>query len=82
MANIQEIRNLRSIALTSSLAPMASDLEQVLRCTDDPSFYATFRNQPQAVRKPAVTLEASLKSDDEGPPSSPTHRTTPALDVP
>lgn len=82
MANNQETCNLRSNVLMSNLALTESDPEQIFRGTDDPSFDTTFRNLRCAMQEPAVTLEALLESGDEGPRSSPTHRTTPAPDIP
>lgn len=55
MTNIQETRNLHSTALTSDLALMAGDPRQILRSTDDSSFYTTFRNPWHAVQEPAIT---------------------------
>lgn len=43
MEKIQESSNFRLNALTSKLAPLASDPEEILRGKDDPSFYTTFQ---------------------------------------
>lgn len=75
---VHEPRNLRSIALTSNLAPMGSAPEQILHSTDELSFYTTFWDPRRAVNNPAVTLEAALASDDENPP----YRLKPLLDLP
>lgn len=82
MQNSQERRNLRSNSSTSDLALVASDPEEILRRTDDPPFYTTFRQPRKAVQEPAVNLETDLESDEERPPSSAMQRTTPTLDVP
>lgn len=66
IANIREPHNFRSVALTSNLAPMASDLEQILRGTDDPSFYKKSQNLLHVVQELAVTLESTLITDGEG----------------
>lgn len=81
MANIPETRNLCYIDSTSSIVPMTSDLEQILRGTDDLSIVSTLRNPPHAVSDLAVNLKAALEADDEGPPFSPTQRSKPAPDV-
>lgn len=58
-----------------------SELEQILCGTDDPSLYKTFHNTRQEVQELVVSPETALKSDNEGPPSTPTQTTTPAPDV-
>lgn len=62
MENIQETQILLSNAFTSNLVPTAtaSEVEQMLCATDDPSFYRTFRDRKHAVKKPVVGFKAAL----------------------
>lgn len=79
MTNIeaQEPRNLRSNSLSFNLAIKASDPERVLRGTDDLCFYTSFENPQNTVLEPAVTLKATLESNEKRPSS----RNRPAPDM-
>lgn len=57
MVSMQDPRNLRSNSSISNLAPIASDPEQILRGTDETSFYTKFRKYRYAVSEPAITLK-------------------------
>lgn len=83
MQNNQETHNLRSNDLISKwLTIMESDPKQILRGTDDCSFYSTFRNPPWTVGEMPVTMNPFLESDDKDIQFSSKHRTSPVLDMP
>lgn len=66
---VQEPRNFCSNALTTNPVPIGSDAEQILRGSDDPSFYITFQNSRHAEQEPALTLNSLLESYNWGPSS-------------
>lgn len=74
--NVQEPRNFSSNVSTSNLAPIASDPEQNCMRYDEKSVHTKFRNHRQAVRKLALTIEPSPKSNGEGPLPGLAHNAT------
>lgn len=75
---VQKPRKLRWNCSASNLSLTACDPEQTLHGTDVTSFYTTLQNPQHAVQEPAVSLDAAIKSDNEGLLS----RTTPGPGLP
>lgn len=59
---------------------MISNPERIVRNPENPSFLTTFNGLGRKEQEPINTLDDALRSEDEGPSSTPEKRTIPAPD--